>query len=671
LSGTNTYIGATQIKRGTLALGSAGGVPALSAVFLATGVNAIFDLMGSNATIGSLAGGGTVMLNGGTLTTGGNGNSTTFNGMIAAPGGLTKIGGGIFTLGGTNSYAGPTQVNGGVLRVNGMQTFSPVTVNGLNRLATLGGSGTVASIAATGPNDLVIPGSGSPFGTLTSLADVTLNSTTLFQVRLGKDTTGLKSDLLQVMSGPVTLNNALLSVPPPMFSLAPRVPDTFTILSSSGSPISGLFQGLHVDAKGGVSVGVLIEGDTFVVPQGGMNHFFTIHYNSGGSNVLLTFSKTTSSVENLTVIPSAVKEGDAVTLTGKLTHPDPNIVLNLRIDWGGGNVEIFENVGQNPFAHSHTYQDPGDYTMLVSWFDEQGDGNSRELQVTVNNVAPTISAAGDLMLALGDDLQRTGSFTDPGKDESYSATVDYGDGSGAQPLPLNEDRTFDLSHSYKVAGTYQVVVTVADNNGGAGTADFTVTVAGGGAASPPPRSEGGPQADLFALQTQTPALFGPQSLWIPARDETQRTSDDRVPGSLTTANVERFFRQIGNEDATGAIGKFFRTRPQMGAVGLDQARGIPLPAHLLLRRSCPLLGSFGVLTFPGGLSLGIRCQLALRCRFALGTRRPQRLPSTDDNSSHQEQHEHRGDGHRQPIFAGEFAQPITRRGRGGLHRLIV
>src|SRR5207249_2059246 len=53
----------------------------------------------------------------------------------------------------------------------------------------------------------------------------------------------------------------------------------------------------------------------------------------------------------------------------------------------------------------------------------------------------------------------------------------YGDGSGAQPLTLN-DKSFSLSHVYPHAapGPFTVTVTVQDDDGGSGSASAVVKV---------------------------------------------------------------------------------------------------------------------------------------------------------------------------------------------------
>jgi hypothetical protein len=100
-------------------------------------------------------------------------------------------------------------------------------------------------------------------------------------------------------------------------------------------------------------------------------------------------------------------------------------------------------------------------------------------QPTVQVVAdPTVNAIPNLTITRGATLSQAGSFTDP-YGTSWAATVDYGDGTGVQPLTLNADHTFTLSHAYTVAaGTYHPVVSVTNNIGGVGTytaATFTVS----------------------------------------------------------------------------------------------------------------------------------------------------------------------------------------------------
>ena len=90
---------------------------------------------------------------------------------------------------------------------------------------------------------------------------------------------------------------------------------------------------------------------------------------------------------------------------------------------------------------------------------------------------PTIATLPARTVVRGTALNYAGGFTDAWGG-AWSATVDYGDGSGPQPLALNSDRTFALSHLYTAApGSYTVAVTVVSDIGGTATATLPVTVA--------------------------------------------------------------------------------------------------------------------------------------------------------------------------------------------------
>jgi len=67
------------------------------------------------------------------------------------------------------------------------------------------------------------------------------------------------------------------------------------------------------------------------------------------------------------------------------------------------------------------------------------------------------------------------SFTDPGLD-NHTATLDYGDGSPAQVVDVWDLRNFRLDHAYATPGTYNLSVTVTDEDGGADNRSAVVTV---------------------------------------------------------------------------------------------------------------------------------------------------------------------------------------------------
>jgi hypothetical protein len=86
--------------------------------------------------------------------------------------------------------------------------------------------------------------------------------------------------------------------------------------------------------------------------------------------------------------------------------------------------------------------------------------------LTINNVAPTVDAGPNVVIAQGRILDGYATFTDPGAD-TWTATVNYGDGTGDQPLVVAPaTKTLQLYHTYAANGTYEVTVTVDDGDGG-------------------------------------------------------------------------------------------------------------------------------------------------------------------------------------------------------------
>lgn len=157
LSGVSTFTGATNVAGGTLRIGS-GSLSPLTATTVAAG--AVLDASDSMPALGSLAGGGRVLLGAGTLTVGGNQTSTTFTGIISGTGGLTKIGSGVLSLGGANTFAGPTSISAGVLRLTTGGRLASTTAVSVAPGAALDVFGTTQMIGSLAGGGSVLLGSG-------------------------------------------------------------------------------------------------------------------------------------------------------------------------------------------------------------------------------------------------------------------------------------------------------------------------------------------------------------------------------------------------------------------------------------------------------------------------------------------------------------------------------
>jgi VCBS repeat-containing protein len=100
--------------------------------------------------------------------------------------------------------------------------------------------------------------------------------------------------------------------------------------------------------------------------------------------------------------------------------------------------------------------------------------------VTINvlNLPPQVTPGANATIQQGNTYSGQGSVSDLGGDVTV-VTVDYGDGTGVQPLTLNGN-SFALSHRYTQAGTFMVNIAAQDSHGGFSNGTLTVTVQAAG-----------------------------------------------------------------------------------------------------------------------------------------------------------------------------------------------
>ena len=227
------------------------------------------------------------------------------------------------------------------------------------------------------------------------------------------------------------------------------------------------------------TVTVLVNGDETVEPNETFELLLSGQTNATiadgtGAGTILTDDVNAAPVVDIG--PDAgLAEGALFTAAGSFTDPDAN-TWTATVDYGDGSgAQLLPLAADKTFQLSHVYADNGTFTITVAVNDGAATGADTAL-VTVTNVSPTVDAGPDAAIATGATFSSSGSFTDPGAD-TWTATVDYGDGSGAQTLTLAGNKTFALSHVYASEGTFTVTVTVTDDDGGIDSDTATVTVA--------------------------------------------------------------------------------------------------------------------------------------------------------------------------------------------------
>jgi PKD repeat protein len=173
---------------------------------------------------------------------------------------------------------------------------------------------------------------------------------------------------------------------------------------------------------------------------------------------------------------ATIDEGTAYTASGAFTDPGDDH-WTATADYGDGSAVQALALAGKTFSLAHTYVDNGSYQVTVVVRDEGGASGVSTATVTVNNVAPAVIAFSGGSINEAGTYATSGSFTDPG-DDQWAATVDYGDGTGTQPLAL-VGKSFSLSHAYPASGSFTVTVTVRETDAEAanGTQTATVSVA--------------------------------------------------------------------------------------------------------------------------------------------------------------------------------------------------
>jgi YVTN family beta-propeller protein len=164
--------------------------------------------------------------------------------------------------------------------------------------------------------------------------------------------------------------------------------------------------------------------------------------------------------------PYTSTEGGTVALSGYASSDADNDALTYLWDFGDGTTGAGVSI-------SHVYAQDGSYTVRLAVTDAQGLTDTIFSTATVANVAPDIAAFAGASLLPGEQYGAASSFVDPGSD-LWSATVNYGEGSGANPLSLS-GKTFTLFHVYPTPGAFTVTVHVSDDDA-AGTRAGTVNV---------------------------------------------------------------------------------------------------------------------------------------------------------------------------------------------------
>lgn len=164
-------------------------------------------------------------------------------------------------------------------------------------------------------------------------------------------------------------------------------------------------------------------------------------------------------------------EGSPVAFDGSASY-DPN---GKPISWSWAFGDGASGTGATP---SRTYADNGTYSVTLRVTDQSGLVHESQTDVAIGNVAPTVSATlSGTAVPSGTTVSASATFTDPGAlDAPWNWSIGWGTGAATTGAAIALTETIEGSRLYCVAGSYTVLVSVTDKDGGTGIASEALVV---------------------------------------------------------------------------------------------------------------------------------------------------------------------------------------------------
>ncbi|MGC3968301.1 MAG: autotransporter-associated beta strand repeat-containing protein [Pirellulales bacterium] len=200
-TGTNSYTGPTLIQSAQLTINSAASIPSNNAITLSNDAGAAL-VFNSNATVGSIAGGGAA---GGNVSIGANSltvnqaANVTYAGTINGAGNIFKQGAGVWTLSGTSNFTGQMQIDAGTISIASEANLG-ADAGALNFNQLIFNGGTLQTTATMAINDTSRGITVSAFGGAVNVA----NNTTL---SIANPVSGGGGDFTKTGGGTLTFTN--------------------------------------------------------------------------------------------------------------------------------------------------------------------------------------------------------------------------------------------------------------------------------------------------------------------------------------------------------------------------------------------------------------------------------------------------------------------------------
>ena len=180
------------------------------------------------------------------------------------------------------------------------------------------------------------------------------------------------------------------------------------------------------------------------------------------------------------LVVTAGSEGGSSSLALAFADADALDTHTVTVAWGDGSTSDSPVLasGVTTFGAEHVYADTGTYSVAVTLADSATHTVTANASVAPTNVGPVVGSLSLSPSSVVDHqtLTVSGTFTDPGSADTFTVTLDWGDGNSWSDSLAAATRSFSATHAYNAAGPVTIRATVADRDNGRSSSSATLEV---------------------------------------------------------------------------------------------------------------------------------------------------------------------------------------------------